>query len=62
MTSISCLTPELSGHSFATGRHLLMQGIPINHLFRWLGHASITPTLAYLELVPDPTGNLAAVP
>ena len=40
----------------------MMHGIPINHLFRWLGHASITPTLAYLELVPDPTGNLAAVP
>ena len=27
-----------------------------------LGHASITPTLVYLELVPDPTGSLAAVP
>ena len=47
-------------HSYA--RHLLMHGIPINHLSRWLGHASITPTLVYLELVPDPAGNLAAVP
>ena len=47
-------------HSYA--RHLLMHGIPINHLSRWLGHASITPTLVYLELVPDPTGSLAAVP
>ena len=47
-------------HSYA--RHLLMYGIPINHLSRWLGHASITPTLVYLELVPDPAGNLAAVP
>ena len=47
-------------HSYA--RHLLMHGIPINHLSRWLGHASITPTLIYLELVPDPGGSLAAVP
>ena len=47
-------------HSYA--RHLLMHGIPINHLSRWLGHASITPTLVYLELVPDPTGSLATVP
>ena len=39
-----------------------MQGIPINHLFRWLGHASITPTLAYLELVPGPSGTLAPMP
>ena len=34
-------------HSYA--RHLLMHGIPINHLSRWLGHASIT-----LTLVPFP--------
>ena len=47
-------------HSYA--RHLLMHGIPINHLSRWLGHASITPTLVYLELVPDPEGSLAAIP
>ena len=47
-------------HSYA--RHLLMNGIPINHLSRWLGHASITPTLIYLELVPDPAGSLATVP
>ena len=47
-------------HSYA--RHLLMHGTPINHLSRWLGHASITPTLVYLELVPDPAGNLAGIP
>jgi integrase len=47
-------------HSYA--RHLVMHGIPINHLSRWLGHASITPTLVYLELVPDPAGSLVAVP
>ena len=43
-------------------RHLLMHGIPINYLSRWLGHSSIQTTLIYLELVPDPTGSLASVP
>ena len=47
-------------HSYA--RYLLMHGVPINYLSRWLGHSSIQTTLIYLELVPDPTGNLAAVP
>lgn len=47
-------------HSYA--RHLLMHGVPINYLSRWLGHSSIQTTLIYLELVPDPTGSLAAVP
>ena len=47
-------------HSYA--RHLLMNGIPVNYLSRWLGHSSIQTTLIYLELVPDPTGSLAAVP
>ena len=47
-------------HRYA--RHLLMNGIPINFLSRWLGHGSIQTTLIYLELVPDPTGSLAAVP
>ena len=47
-------------HSYA--RHLLMNGIPINYLSRWLGHSSIQTTLVYLELVLDPTGSLAMVP
>ena len=47
-------------HSYA--RHLLVNGIPINFLSRWLGHSSIQTTLIYLELVPDPMGSLAAVP
>ena len=49
-------------HSFA--RHMLLHGIPLNDLSRWLGHSSIQTTLIYLELVPDPAGNwaLATVP
>ena len=46
-------------HSYA--RHLLMNGIPINYLSRRLGHSSVQTTLIYLELVPDPTGSMAAV-
>ena len=47
-------------HSYA--RHLLLHGVPINYLSRWLGHRSIQTTLIYLELVPDPTGRLELVP
>ena len=47
-------------HSYAW--HLLMRGVAINYLSRWLGHSSIQTTLIYLELVPDPTANLAGVP
>ena len=47
-------------HSYA--RHLLLNGIPLNYLSRWLGHASIQTTLIYLELVPDPAGSVASVP
>ena len=47
-------------HSYA--RHLLVHGIPINYLSRWLVHSSIQTALIYLELVPDPTGSLETVP
>jgi integrase len=47
-------------HSYA--RHLLLHGVPINYLSRWLGHRAISTTLDYLELVPDPAGRLASVP
>ena len=37
-------------HSYA--RHLLMGGVPINYLSRWLGHSSIQTTLIYIDLMP----------
>ena len=46
-------------HSYA--RHYLLNGVPINHLSRWLGHSSIQTTLIYLELVPDPMGSVTAI-
>ena len=39
-------------HSYA--RHLLMNGIPINYLSRWLEHSSLQTTLIYLELGAGP--------
>ena len=47
-------------HSFAP--HMLLNGIPLNYLSRWLGHGRIQTTLVYLDLAPDPAGSLASVP
>ena len=46
-------------HSAA--RHWLASGVPINHVSRWLGHASIQTTLIYLEILPDPSGYMDRV-
>ena len=43
-------------------RHWLAHGIPINVVSRWLGHASLQPTLIYLEVLPDPLGDMDRVP
>ena len=40
---------------------MLLNGIPLNYLSRWLGHGRIQTTLVYLELAPDPSGSLASV-
>ena len=47
-------------HSAA--RHWLSSGVPINVVSRWLGHASLQTTLIYLEILPDPLGDMARVP
>ena len=36
-------------------------GIPLNVLSRWLRHASLQPTLIYLEILPDPLGEMGGV-
>ena len=41
---------------------MLLNGIPLNYLSRWLGHGRIQTTLVYLELAPDPSGSLASIP
>ena len=47
-------------HSYA--RYYLLNGVPINHSRRWLGHGSIQTTLIHLELAPEPTGSVATIP
>ena len=47
-------------HSYE--RHMLLNGIPLNYLSRWLGHGRIQTTLVYLELALDQSGSLASVP
>ncbi len=47
-------------HSAA--RHWLANGVAINVVQRWLGHASLQTTLRYLEILPDPAGDMARVP
>ena len=46
-------------HSYA--RHMLAYGIPINVLSRWLGHANLSTTMVYLDLLPDPTHTLTTI-
>ena len=47
-------------HSAA--RHWLSSRIPINVVGRWLGHANLQTTLVYLEILPDPLGEMGRVP
>ena len=60
LTEVRAVGTHTFRHSYA--RHLLLHGVPINYVSRWLGHRSIQTTLIYLELVPDPAGRLALVP
>ena len=54
------VTTHTLRHSAA--RHWLAHGIQINVVSRWLGHASLQTTLIYLEILPDPTGEIERVP
>lgn len=47
-------------HSAA--RHWLANGVPINVVSRWLGHANLAVTMRYLEILPDPVGHMERVP
>lgn len=52
--------PHTLRHSAA--RHWLSNGVPINTVSIWLGHAQISTTMRYLALVPDPTDSMAGIP
>lgn len=47
-------------HSCA--RHWLASGIQINLVQRWLGHSNMSTTLIYLQILPDPWGDISKVP
>lgn len=55
---------RVTTHTFrhSAARHWLASGIPINVVSRWLGHASLQTTLIYLEILPDPLGDMSRVP
>jgi integrase/recombinase XerC len=52
--------PHTLKHSAA--RHWLSSGVPLNHVSRCLGHASIQTTLTYLEILPETAGYRDQVP
>ncbi len=47
-------------HSAA--RYWLMNGVPINVVSKWLGHANLQTTMVYAQLVSDPGGFMERVP
>jgi integrase len=50
-------------HTYAS--HLVMRGVPIRHIQKWLGHASVKETEKYAHLSPDAghdAANLLDVP
>lgn len=63
---IQAITPgkECSTHTLrhSAARYWLLQGVPINIVSKWLGHANLQTTLIYLQLISDPGGFMERVP
>ena len=55
---------KIGTHTFrhSAARHWLANAVPINVVSRWLGHASLQTTLPYLEILPDPLGQMERIP
>jgi integrase/recombinase XerD len=53
------VSPHTFRHSAA--RHWLAQGVQINTVQLWLGHANLDTTLIYLQLVPDPYSSMEKI-
>ena len=51
-------TPKGLRHGF--GLHAIRSGVPINLVQRWLGHASVTTTIIYLQAVGPEEQAIAA--
>ena len=46
---------------YPAARHWLAEGVPFNHVSKWLGDVSIQSTLIYLDILPDPSGYMDRV-
>ncbi len=55
---------EIGTHTLrhSAARHWLMNGVPINLVSVWLGHASLQTTLVYLKIIADPGNWMERVP
>lgn len=55
---------EIGTHTLrhSAARHWLMNGVPINLVSVWLGHASLQTTLVYLQILGDTSDRMAKVP
>lgn len=51
-------------HTFrhSAARHWLLSGVPISVVSKWLGHANLSTTMVYLQLISDPGGFMEKVP
>ena len=54
---------QVSNHTLrhSAARHWLANGVPINVVSNWLGHARLETTLIYLQILPDPNNLMDAV-
>ena len=51
--------PHAFRHTY--GRHCILQGVPVNVLQQWLGHASLTMTMQYVYLAGDHHSYVARI-
>jgi integrase/recombinase XerD len=51
-------------HTFrhSAARHWLLSGVPLSIVSQWLGHANLSTTMVYLQMISDPGGFMARVP
>lgn len=55
---------DVGDHTFrhSAARNRLANGVPINVVSRWLGHASIQTTLVYLDVLTNKRGLMSRAP
>lgn len=50
-------------HTFrhSAARHWLLSGVPVSIVSKWLGHANLSTTMIYLQMISDPGGFMERV-